>query len=280
MTIPTSAPMSFIDEQCGSSTGIGHTRPVPEGLEVEIYRRAAVATVGRVIRSIEFDERRCDPQLACVLPGRRLTGVRRVGKWLVVETDGPDVGIHFGMTGRIVVDGFAPIDQLEYGANRDDEAWNRFVVRFDRGTMRVNDPRRWCRVTLDPDVHRLGPDLFDITLDELSTRCAHRRVTIKAVLLDQHAVAGLGNMSLDEVLFHAGIAPNRAANELSGDEVLRLHTAMRRHLPAMLERGGSHTGTLDPGVRRLLPSCPIDGTPLTKTEVAGRSSVWCMRHQR
>ncbi len=253
---------------------------MPEGLEVEIYRRSALALLGRVVRSVEIDERRVDPELVRALPGHTVTSVSRLGKMLMFGTDGPSVGIHFGMTGRIIVDGHAPIDRLEYGSKRDDPAWDRLVIRFDRGAMRVNDPRRWCRVVLDPDTARLGPDLFGVTLAHLAERCARRSASVKSVLLDQTVIAGLGNMCVDEVLYHAHVAPDRSANGLDPNELARIHRAMGAHLPQMLERGGSHTGTLDPAIRRLLPPCPLDGEPLAKTVIGGRSTVWCKRHQR
>ncbi len=89
-----------------------------------------------------------------------------------------------------------------------------------------------------------------------------RRTALKAVLLDQHAIAGLGNMLVDELLWHCGLDPRRIANTVTTRQVGRLHAAMLEHLPAMLERGGSHTGVLSPDVRATRPPCPRDGRPL------------------
>ena len=102
---------------------------------------------------------------------------------------------------------------------------------------------------------------------------------MKAVLLDQAAVAGLGNMLVDEVLWWAGIDPHRPAGTLTPDEVAELHRAIRRRLPVMLRRGGSHTGTLSP-TRRAGGMCPRDGGELRRDVVGGRTTVWCPAHQR
>ncbi|MCU0259711.1 MAG: hypothetical protein MUE78_01705 [Ilumatobacteraceae bacterium] len=253
---------------------------MPEGLEVEIARRAVAPVVGRRVLDVVADER-CAPDPLVPLVGRRVTGVVRRGKQLAVVTDGPSLGIHFGMTGRVVVDGVAPIERLEYGSGRDDPAWDRLLVRFEGGgDLRVNDPRRWSRFVLDPDLDALGPDLLAVTLAELRSALRGRRTSVKAVLLDQRAIAGLGNLCVDEVLWHAGIAPAASADGLDAAATRALHRAMRTRLPAMLASGGSHTGVIDPAVRAGDGPCPRDGAPLVRSTVAGRTTVSCSLHQR
>ena len=255
---------------------------MPEGLEVEIYRRAAEPTIGRTIASVIVDDRQAlAPELTRALPGRTVVGVRRHGKQLMIDLDeGPVLGLHFGMTGRLIVDETAAIDHLEYASGRDEPAWDRLTITFTDGSaLRVNDPRRWAVFTLDPDASRLGPDVFDLTADVLASRLERRTAAIKAVLLDQSVVAGFGNMSVDEVLWQAGISPLRPANTLGPDDFAAIVAATRRHLPAMLARGGSHTGMIDPGVRAGLPPCPRDGAPLTRDTIGGRTTVWCRMHQ-
>jgi formamidopyrimidine-DNA glycosylase len=252
---------------------------VPEGLEVEIARRATDVVVGRRIASVVADDR-CAPEPLSPLVGRTVSGVVRCGKHLVVVTDGPSLGIHFGMTGRVVIDGRAPIERLEYGSARDEPAWDRLVVRFEGGgELRVNDPRRWARCTLDPDLSLLGPDLLAVTQAELRSALHGRRTAVKAVLLDQHAIAGLGNLCVDEVLWHAAIAPTAPAAGLDVAATRALHRAIRLRLPAMLAAGGSHTGVIDPRVRAALGPCPRDGSPLVRAVVAGRTTVSCSCHQ-
>lgn len=260
---------------------------MPEGLEAEIYRRAAEACVGRIIASVDVDDRQVAArELRAVLPGRRVVGARRVGKLVLVDLQPRLVlGLHFGMTGRLVVDGHAPIAELEYGSGRDDPAWDRLVIRFRGrpprgGSLRVNDPRRWAVFTLDPDVGRYGPDAMTAGAAELGAVFARRRAPVKSVLLDQTAIAGYGNMCVDEVLWHAGVGPTRPASSLTTAELEQLASAAEEHLPAMLARGGSHTGIISPAVRATIPPCPRDGAPMRRDTIGGRTTVWCPHHQR
>jgi formamidopyrimidine-DNA glycosylase len=256
------------------------TPSMPEGLEVELYCRAARRVLGRRISSVVADEHCAGPGLE-ILIGCVVEGVERIGKYMVVHTSGPSLAAHFGMTGRLVVDGKAPIERLQYGSGRDDPAWDRLVVGLaDGGVLRVNDSRRWSRYLLDPDLSMLGPDALSIGLDGLGSVLHGRRMALKAVLLNQHVVAGLGNMCVDEVLWHASIHPAQPAGSLSAGQIGALHTACVQVLPEMLARGGSHTGVLSPAIRAQLPGCPRDGAPLVKTTIAGRATVWCSLHQR
>lgn len=266
---------------------------MPEGLEAEIYRRHAERALDRTITRVDVDPTQpMARELVATLPGLRFVGARRHGKLVLLDTAsehgaGPTLGLHFGMTGRLVVDGGAAIDRLEYASRRDDPAWDRFVVelaprrgRRRPGVLRVNDPRRWARFDLDPDEDRLGPDFLDVGRAELTAALGRRRAGLKAVLLDQSVVAGFGNLCVDEVLWQAGLAPDRPAGSLTAREVGRLVAAAQEHLPAMLERGGSHTGTISPDVRAAMPTCPRDGSPMRRGTVGGRTTVWCPRHQR
>jgi formamidopyrimidine-DNA glycosylase len=101
---------------------------------------------------------------------------------------------------------------------------------------------------------------------------------VKAVLMDQSRIAGLGNLLCDEVLWRAGIDPARAGNELADDEVKRIHRAIRDTLRILGRRGGSHTGDLTsargPGLH-----CPKDGAPLQRRTIGGRTTFSCPVHQ-
>lgn len=259
---------------------------MPEGLEAELYRRAAERARSRPISAVAVDERQSSAdELRAVLPGLTFVAARRHGKLVLLDTTagagaGPTLGLHFGMTGRLLVDEAGPIDRLAYGAHRDDPAWDRLVVRFDDGgALRVNDPRRWARFVLDPDEAALGPDVMGIGREQLVAALDGRRRALKAVLLDQAVIAGLGNLTVDEVLWQAGLSPRAPARSLGGGEVDRLLAAISEHLPAMLARGGSHRGTLDPDLRAAVPPCPSDGRPMVRELVGGRTTVWCPDHQ-
>lgn len=259
---------------------------MPEMIEVELYRRVADRVVGRRIREVyapdEWFLKNVDPAtITKALRKRTVTGTRRIGKLLLVDTDGPTVGMRFGMTGRMVVDGTGPIEELEYGSRRDLPEWDRFGLHFDgarAGHLRINDPRRLGGVILEPDVSALGPDALSATLRELRVVLRGSEAPLKARLLDQSRLAGLGNLLVDETLYRAGIDPARTAGSLDDATVARLHRQIRATVGDLLAKGGSHLGRLQAArVRGGL--CPKDGTPLLRRTVGGRTTYSCPRHQ-
>lgn len=259
---------------------------MPEGLEAEIWRRACEPLIGRTIVEVIVDERVAPDGFASAVIGATIEAARRRGKVVLLDTDQATIGLHFGMTGRLVVDGVAPIEQLAYASGRDDAAWDRLVVYATPGgrsaepALRFNDPRRLGRVSLDPDLEHLGVDFAAVTAARLGAALERRRGALKSALLDQQVVAGLGNLCADEVLWWAGLDPRRTVDTLSADEIGRLASAIRRRLPIMLERGGSTEGVLNPSVRAACPPCERDGAPLERTRIGGRTTVWCPAHQR
>jgi formamidopyrimidine-DNA glycosylase len=104
-------------------------------------------------------------------------------------------------------------------------------------------------------------------------------VAVKARLLDQRRVAGLGNLLTDEVLWRAGIAPRRASSSLDGEDVRRLAKEVRATIRLLTARGGSHTGDLQEQ-RHRDGRCPRDGSELRRETVGGRTTYWCPAHQR
>lgn len=264
---------------------MGENRVVPEILEVEFFRRAAERAVGRRIRAVSHvDPLVVEDGIAEMLKGRRVVGVRRLGKVLTMDlgTRGSKVDVsvdlHFGMSGRIIVDGHAPIGELAYGAS-DDDRWLRFGLTFDRGWLAISDPRRFARVSFGRNGEGLGPDAFAVDLVTFRRRLVGRRGPVKAVLLDQSVIAGLGNMLVDEILWRIGVDPRRSVALLEPTEVGRLHATMRRVLAQLDRRGGSHAGDLSVEHRRLGERCPRDGAELWRSTVGGRTTFWCPRHQ-
>jgi formamidopyrimidine-DNA glycosylase len=256
---------------------------VPEGLEAEIWRRAVEQTVGRTISAAWLDPRVGPEGFADAVVGSTIVSARRAGKVVLVDTDGPTIGLHFGMTGRLIVDAVAPIDRLQYSSGRDDPGWDRLLVFTGSPgvpAVRFNDPRRLGHISLDPDLSGLGVDMNRVTPKRLRAVLVGRRTPIKSALLDQTVVAGLGNMLVDEVLWWAGVDPHRPAGSLDVGDLEELATAIRRRLPIMLRRGGSHTGVLSPAVRGTCPPCPRDGGGLRRARIGGRTAVWCPNHQR
>src|SRR5688572_32328712 len=114
-----------------------------------MYRRLADRIVGRTIASVDapdpwyLKDGNSPRTLARILKGRTITGTRRIGKLLLLDTDGPTIGMRFGMTGRLVVDGKDGVEELIYSSKRKDPAWDRFAMKFTDGTrLAINDPRR------------------------------------------------------------------------------------------------------------------------------------------
>jgi len=260
---------------------------VPEILEVETYRRTAARALAREVVSVQADDAwflkggTQREELAVSLVGRRFGAARRRGKLLLLDVEAEAVlGLRFGMTGRLLVDGAAGIERLEYSSDRDDPAWDRFGVTFaDGGTMVLRDPRRLGGVELDPDVERLGPDAWSIGLAGLRDVLGASTAPLKARLMDQGRLAGMGNLLTDETLWRAALSPEREAGSLDTTELRRLHRTLRRVLDDLAQRGGSHTGDLQAS-RRPGAGCPRDGAPLARSTVGGRTTYWCPAHQR
>lgn len=261
---------------------------MPEILEAETARRLIEArALGRAIAAVHapdawFLKRGLTPAAArSALPGHRLVEARRRGKLLLVDTDcaGPTLALHLGMSGRVVIDGEAAGDPLLYAANGDAPAWCRFGLRFaDGGALYLRDPRRLGAVELDPDEARLGVDAFALRLPELRRVLGGSRAPVKAVLMDQARIAGLGNLLTDEVLFRAGIDPARRAASLAPDEQRVLARAISTTLRTLQRRGGSHTG--DHMVARQPDGrCPKDGAPMLRRTIGGRTTYSCSMHQ-
>ena len=261
---------------------------MPELPEVERYRALAEArALGRPIASVHADDAwylkaglEAD-ELRAVLRGREFAAARRIGKLLLLDVDGgPTLGLRFGMSGRLLVDGTAALTDLMYSSNQELEKWDRFGVTFaDRGSMVLRDPRRLGGVLLDPQEVRLGPDARELTVAQLRAALGSSAAPLKARLMDQARIAGVGNLIADEALWRAGLDPARPAGTLSTAELRRLHRHLRASVEDLIERGGSHTGDFLPH-RRPGGACPKDGEPLVRRTVGGRTTWSCPVHQR
>jgi formamidopyrimidine-DNA glycosylase len=153
------------------------------------------------------------------------------------------------------------------------------VAFSDGGHLGVSDPRRLGGVELDPAESRLGYDAAEVTRGQLARALSTSRAPLKARIMDQGHLAGVGNLIADEVLWQAGLSPLRPASSLVPTELRRLHRHLRAALIYMGARGGSHTGDLMP---QRVPGgiCPRDGQPLRRDKVGGRTTWWCPAHQR
>ena len=259
---------------------------MPELPEVESYRLLAEKmALGRRISAIDVLDSRYQRggrgiDVEAALVGRRFVSARRVGKLALLDTDGgTTLGMHFGMTGTLLVDDLAGIDWLLYTGRDRRSVHERFVVRFaDGGRLVMHDPRRFGRVEIDPDESRLGVDLLRLTQRQLKDALGSSRAPLKARLLDQSRLAGAGNLIADEALWRAGLDPARPAGSLSPAELRRLHRHLTAAVGLLVARGGSHTGDFLPA-RRPAGRCPRDGAALVRRTVGGRTTFSCPVHQ-
>ena len=178
---------------------------------------------------------------------------------------GPDLGIHLGMSGRIVVT--APDGWVAEGGDppgRDAQPrkaeWDRFTLEFgDGGRLALFDKRRLGRIVLNPDIDALGPDAAEITPAQFRAVMSRGTIAVKARLLDQSKLAGVGNLLADEILWQAKVPPGTPVNHLERKDVDRLYRALRKVLAAALATGGgAHTGDVI-AARRPGGSCPRCG---------------------
>ena len=287
-----------------------HTGPVPELPEVESARAAIErAALRRRIADVDdTDTYECRPhrpgEIASALRGRELSGAHRRGKtmWCTTsgvggddapgaEAPGPELGLHLGMSGRLVITGAGgePVEggdrlggRYASAAQMADEhpGWVRFAITFaDGGSLRLVDPRRLGRARLDPDVDALGPDAAEVGREEFRTRVGGGRTAVKARLLDQSVVAGVGNLLADQTLWEARIDPRRRVDTLDEADLDHLRVVLRRATRAAISRGGVHTGEII-AHRADGEHCPRCGAPMRRGTVGGRTTWWCSREQR
>lgn len=273
---------------------------MPELPEVESARatieRAALHR--RIVDVDDTDTFVCRPHLPGeirdALVGRSLTGAFRRGKTMWCETSGVGrsrtpgamLGLHLGMSGRILVTG-ADGEATEggdwlggrYGTiaeqTRRTPVWDRFTLAFaDGGELRLFDKRRLGRVRLEPELETLGPDAALVGLADFRTRVGRGTTAIKARLLDQSAIAGVGNLLADETLWQARIDPRRRVDTLNADDLAGLRRTLRAATKAAIRNGGVHTGEIIEH-RRPGGHCPRCGAEMARAKVGGRTTWWC-----
>lgn len=269
---------------------------MPELPEVE-SARAAIERSGlhRTITDVDdTDTYECRPhppgEIRDALVGHQLVAAHRRGKSIWCEVGGagsPTLGIHLGMSGRIVIAG--PEGEDEGGdyqgsgrradPRRRKEEWFRFTLTFDGGArLRLLDPRRLGRIRLDPDIDALGPDAEQVGREEFRSRIGRGTAPVKARLLDQASIAGVGNLLADEVLWQARIDPRRPAGGLSTDELDELRRRLRRAIRDAHRDGGVHTLEIVEH-RGRGGHCPRCGAELARATVGTRTTWWCPREQ-
>jgi formamidopyrimidine-DNA glycosylase len=265
---------------------------VPELPDVEGFRRylARHAEGQRIVRVQVPDTvivRNRSPQaFGRALRGARFVTPSRHGKWLIApivrdraEDGGAEVLLHFGMTGLLT---------WSDGAS-DRHRHDRVIFVCERGELRYNNMRRFGGVWIARDGHErdevtgpLGPDAARISLDEFERLITGRRGAVKAALMDQRLLAGVGNLLSDEIMWRAGVHPETPVKSLTSPRRRRLYEALHA---AVVE--SIRYGRVPHGPRWLTrvrderdARCPRCGTPLRRATVAGRTAVWCPREQR
>jgi formamidopyrimidine-DNA glycosylase len=259
---------------------------MPELPEVE-SARALIAEHGLDREIVDVDDADtyvCRPhapgELRDALVGHRLTEAHRQGKSMWIETDGgPVLGLHLGMAGRIVIDDDAAGDYWSDNGRKHLPVWDRFTLRFaDGGWLALRDKRRLGRAVLDPRLEHLGPDAAEITRDDFRARVGRGEGPLKARIMDQAVLAGVGNLLADEALWRARLDPRRPAGGLDDEELDRLRREIRATTRRAIERGGVHTGDVIPH-RRRDGVCPRCGANMARATIGGRTTYWCRAEQ-
>ena len=215
------------------------------------------------------------------LRGQTITELSRRGKYLIFSLDGGDLMIiHLRMTGTLWL---KPPDRF-----------TRAIIHLDNSDIFFRDPRKLGVMLLVEDrntiLGELGPEPLepDFTPQLLARRLANRKAPIKALLLDQTFIAGIGNMYADEALFAARIHPLRPANSLSPEETTRLHDAIRQVLLSGISNKGASTetyfrpdGTTGTAHFRFQVAhrggkpCPVCGTTIHRLAIRNRGTYFC-----
>ena len=263
---------------------------MPELPEVETVARSIAPLVGRRIVSAEFRSLRIlrggDPdRMSAALAGRRIAGVKRYGKFLVLPLEGGGfLLIHLGMTGRLLLGG--PAGKHTHA-----------VLTLDKGELLFDDSRQFGSFQFSDDfparVARLGPEPLEISFPEFAAALKRHKTRVKALLLNQRFLRGVGNIYADEALFRAGVHPLAIANRLRGDRPRRLYDALQAVLREAIEAGGSSISDyVDAEGRkgffqlshrvyqRTGEPCVSCGTAIRRLVVTQRSSHFCPRCQR
>jgi len=255
---------------------------MPELPEVEMFARYFEQhALGQTIQRVRIlDARICGTRKLNQLTGRRFERVRRHGKNLFADAGDTWLHIHFGMTG-----------DLSYYTD-EPPRFARVIFDFDNGAhLAYEDMRLFGIVDLTPSPeeyvrqHGLGRDPLDRQFDLRAFRALlhKRRGRIKALLLSQEVIAGIGNLYADEALFRSSIHPRRAADRLRNAEVKTLYTNIRRVLQqavAFKSRGADYPARFLVQHRQEGDRCPRCGGTIRRTIVAGRTTYYCAKHQR
>jgi formamidopyrimidine-DNA glycosylase len=266
---------------------------MPELPEVETIRRDLSASIlGKSFVGVTLNWPRMvqipSPQaFEQRLKGKTIAGLDRRGKYLIFRlSSGESLILHFGMSGSLLLD----------PQNQTDRHIRAIFLLDDGSRLYLRDPRKLGGIWLVEDenrldrISRLGPEALDphLTAEAFVAGAKGHSAPIKAVLLDQSFIAGVGNMYADEALFAARIHPTRRANSLSHEELTRLFHQIRRILEEAIGCCGASISDYrrpdgQPGTaqfvfkvaHRLGEPCPVCATPIERIPIRQRGSYFC-----
>lgn len=273
---------------------------MPELPEVETVRRALeIGLVGLEVtnvggRSVSMRRPLNVPMIASRIEGGRFSGARRRGKYLLIDLEGGgSLLVHLGMSGKLLLG----------NANLPRPGHTHLVLTLSDGReLRFVDPRRFgFAVWLDPGEERADPSLCVLGMEPLDPDLDNvlppllraRRSPVKSLILDQHLIAGIGNIYAAEALWRAGIRPTRRGCHTSQARLRRLMEEVRTVLREAIDQGGTtlrdyatpdgNAGYFKVKLNvygRAGESCPKCDTTLRDTRISGRATVWCPHCQR
>ncbi|HBV86475.1 MAG TPA: DNA-formamidopyrimidine glycosylase [Desulfosporosinus sp.] len=273
---------------------------MPELPEVETIRRTlAQHVIGLEIKEVRliWSSAVCgweNQTFEALVTGRKIKTIDRRGKYLLIRLD-EDLTLiaHMRMTGRLNY----------YTESQEPEKHTHVVFRLEHGEVHFSDVRKFGRIQAIPtplcisgsSLCKLGPEPLqsEFTPEVLKERFGKKTLSIKAALLDQHVLAGLGNIYVDESLFQAGISPERRVDTLTEEEILRLHGAIKNVLQAGIDAQGTsfrdyrdangEKGSFEQALQvygRGGEPCKACGQTLERIRLAGRTTVYCFRCQK
>lgn len=274
---------------------------MPELPEVETVASGVNQRVrGEVIESVWLGSKpepfKTDPaEMELALTGRRVDRVYRVGKHIVFDlegTDAPQWIVHLGMTGQLLVSAASvPVRPHTHA-----------ILRLNSGReLRFVDPRRFGRLAVywrgassgSKGFHGPGSEPLTISIEEFTELFRGRKTSIKAALLNQKLLHGVGNIYADESLFRAGIRPTRMAGRLPRERLMRLHEALQAVLKHAIGLGGSSVSDYvdADGAKGFFQlehrvymrggkPCLVCGTPIRRTVLGGRGTHFCPHCQK
>ena len=214
------------------------------------------------------------------LVGRQFTQTRRHGKNIFAGSKtGPWMAVHLGMTGKLIA--------FDAPAEAPDKTKLLITFEGDR-RLAFRCPRKLGKIQVIDDVDSfiqeqgLGPDALAITEQAFSQQMGNTRSPIKAALMDQSKLAGIGNLWSDELLFQNGLHPERRASDLSDHELGALHAKLKPMLEAVIETGATYRKLPDDWLirhRKVGAECPRCEGKIERRKVGGRSAYFCNSHQ-